>query len=64
EAVLELAHGIPDASSSLSAQEGFLLSRIDGRFDVRAICKITPLPMLETLVALWKLLHAGHVKVR
>jgi hypothetical protein len=63
KAVLELAHGTPDSSSSLSAQEGFLLSRIDGRFDVRAICKITPLPPLETLVALWKLLRAGHIRV-
>ena len=63
-AVLELAHGTPDASSSLSAQEGFLLSRIDGRYDIRAICKITPLPALETLVALWKLLRAGHIRLR
>lgn len=64
DAVLELAHGTPDASSSLSAQEGFLLSRIDGRYDIRAICKITPLPVLETLVALWKLLRAGHIRLR
>lgn len=64
EAVLELAHGTPDASSSLSAQEGFLLSRLDGRYDIRAICKITPLPALETLVALWKLLRAGHIRLR
>lgn len=64
DAVLELTRGTPDSSLSLSAQEGFLLSRIDGRFDVRAICKITPLPPLETLVALWKLLRAGHIRIR
>lgn len=64
DAVLELTRDTPDAGSSLSAQEGFLLSRVDGRFDVRAICKITPLPPLETLVALWKLLRGGHVRLR
>lgn len=64
DAVLELTRETPDRGSSLSAQEGFLLSRIDGTFDVRAICKITPLPPLETLVALWKLLRGGHIRLR
>lgn len=48
---------------SISPQEGFLLSRIDGRYDVDTILKISPMPPLEALVVLWKLLQAGHIRL-
>lgn len=47
----------------LSPQEGFVLTRVNGRYDLRTICRITPLPILEAEVAVWQLLQRGHIKL-
>lgn len=49
------------ANLKISAEAGFILSRIDGHYDIGTILKITPIGQLETRVVLWKLLQAGHI---
>jgi hypothetical protein len=61
EVVVDLAQTF---LKGLSAHEGFLMSRIDGRYSVESITQITPLAPLETQVALWKLLRAGLVRIK
>ncbi|HVS02235.1 MAG TPA: DUF4388 domain-containing protein [Thermoanaerobaculia bacterium] len=51
------------AQLAVAPHAGFILSRIDGRYDVGSILKISPLPQLESLLAFWELLHAGHVSL-
>jgi hypothetical protein len=45
----------------LSPQEGFLLTRVDGRYDIQSIQKISPMNGLEALLVFSKLLQAGHI---
>jgi hypothetical protein len=45
----------------LSPQEGFLLTRVDGHYDIQSIQKISPMTALEALLVFYKLLAAGHV---
>jgi hypothetical protein len=45
----------------ISAEAGFILSRIDGHYDIGTILKITPIGQLETRVVLWKLVQSGHI---
>lgn len=47
-----------------SPQEGFLLSRINGTYDVQSILKISPIPPVEAQLALMKLVEGGYVKLR
>jgi hypothetical protein len=56
----------PEEISSLdiSPQEGFVLTRVNGSYDIRTILKITPVPPLEARVVFWKLLEAGHIELR
>jgi hypothetical protein len=49
------------ANLEISAEAGFILSRIDGKYDIGTILKISPIPTLETQVVLWKLLEDGHI---
>lgn len=51
------------ADLPLSPQEGFVLSRVNGQYDVETILKISPLQRLEGQVVLWKLLQGGHVRM-
>ncbi len=61
-AVPHLTGNLEDlANLDITAQEGFLLSRINGQYDVGTIHKISPMPPLETQVVLWNLLEAGHI---
>lgn len=48
----------------LSAQEGFILSRVDGRYDIRSIVKISPMPRVDALLGFYRLLEAGHISLR
>jgi hypothetical protein len=48
----------------VSAKAGFLLSRIDGRLDVAAILKISPMSQLEGLLVFRELAKAGLVHLR
>jgi Domain of unknown function (DUF4388) len=62
KAVPRLAVSVSDLSTlEISAESGFILSRIDGHYDIGTILKITPIGHLETRVVLWKLLRAGHI---
>ena len=47
--------------ASLTPQEGFLLTRLDGSSDLQAILKLTPLSPLEAQILFWRLVKAGHV---
>jgi hypothetical protein len=47
----------------LSPEEGFVLSRIDGNYDIESILKISPMPPLEAQLVFRKLLHAGHIEL-
>lgn len=52
------------AREKLSPQDGFLLTRLDGSYDVHSLLNISALPALDTLVQLWKLLRAGHIRMQ
>lgn len=51
-------------SLDLSPQEGFVLTRVNGSYDIQTILKITPVPPLEAQVVFWKLLEAGYIELR
>jgi hypothetical protein len=49
--------------ANLSPQEGFMLTRINGSYDISSIVKITPLPQIDALLSFWKLSRAGHITI-
>jgi hypothetical protein len=51
-------------ATSLSPEEGFILSRINGVSDIASIMKISPLSELDSLLVFWKLASAGHVRLK
>ena len=53
---LEQLTGLP-----LSPEEGFILTRIDGRTSVEGLLKVSPLDRLEGLILFHRLMSAGHV---
>ena len=50
-------------SSNLSPQEGFMLTRITGTYDIQSILKITPMPQLDALMLFWKLATKGLIRL-
>jgi len=48
-------------TSKLSPQEGFMMTRINGSYDIQSIIKITPMPQLDALMAFWKLHEGGYI---
>ena len=50
-------------ASNLSPQEGFMLTRINGSYDIQAILKITPIPQLDALMVFHKLREAGYIRL-
>lgn len=48
-------------SLDISPQQGFILTRVNGTYDIQTILKITPVPPLEAQVMFWKLHQAGHI---
>jgi uncharacterized protein DUF4388/tetratricopeptide repeat protein len=48
-------------SSQVSPQEGFMLTRINGSYDIQSILKITPMPQLDALLLFWKLASGGYI---
>ncbi|HSS49673.1 MAG TPA: DUF4388 domain-containing protein [Thermoanaerobaculia bacterium] len=50
-------------SSQLSPSEGFMLTRINGTYDIQSIVKITPMPQIDALMVFWKLAKAGHIRI-
>jgi len=50
-------------SLKLNPQEGFILTRIDGRYDVKSILKISPMQQLEGLAVIWRLQKEGYIRL-
>ena len=50
-------------SSQLSPQEGFMLTRVNGSYDIQSILKITPMAQLDALMIFWKLSQRGLIKL-
>lgn len=50
-------------SAKLSPQEGFMLTRINGTYDIQSILKIIPMPQLDALLVFWKLKKGGYIKL-
>lgn len=64
DAVPRLRAGFEDlADLKLEPDEGFILSRVDDHSTVEAIVKISPLPEIEAMLVLWKLLRGGQIGV-
>lgn len=65
DSIPELARTMEELTQlEISPQEGFMLSRLDGRYDVRSIIKISPMPQVDALLVVYRLLQAGHVALR
>ena len=47
----------------VSAQEGFILTRIDGKYDLKSLLKISSMPDTDALILFHRLFNAGHIKV-
>jgi hypothetical protein len=45
-----------------SPGEGFILSRINGKSDIRSMAKISPLTELDALLVFWKLAKENHIR--
>ena len=50
-------------SIRISPQQAFILSRLDGVYDLQTILKISPMPQIESQVVVWKLLEAGYIEL-
>jgi hypothetical protein len=50
-------------SSQLSPSEGFMLTRINGTYDIQSILKITPMAQLDALMLFWKLSQIGYIRL-
>ena len=44
-----------------AAPDGFMLTRIDGSYDIRSILKMSPMPQIDAQILFWKLERSGHV---
>jgi hypothetical protein len=51
-------------TQSLDPQEGFVLSRVNGEWDVQSILKVCPMAEEETLVIFSRLLQRGLIELR
>lgn len=45
----------------ISAQEGFMLSRVDGSYDIQSILKMSPMPKIDAQLLFWRLRKSGHI---
>jgi Domain of unknown function (DUF4388) len=46
----------------LNPQEGFMITRINGTYDLQSIIKISPIPQIDALLVFLRLLQAGHIR--
>ncbi len=51
-------------SLDITPQEGFILTRINGSYDIQTLLKISPMPALDARLVLFRLLEAGHISLR
>jgi AraC-like DNA-binding protein len=49
------------ASLGITPQEGFILTRVNGTYDVQTILKISPMPSLDALLVFRQLSRAEHI---
>lgn len=47
----------------ISSQEGFLLTRLNGSYDLKSIVNISSMNALDVQLSVWKLLKAGHIRL-
>lgn len=47
----------------ISPQEGFILTRITGQYDLKSILKISPMQQLDGLLVFWRLHKEGHIRL-
>ena len=45
----------------ISPQEGFMLTRVDGSYDIKSILRMSPMPKVEVLLLFWRLRESGHI---
>ena len=50
-------------STTLTPQAGFMLTRLDGTYDLNGIVKISPMSPLEAQIVIWELKEAGYIKL-
>lgn len=63
-AVPKLKCGMDELTKlDISPQEGFMLTRVDGSFDIKSILKMSPMPAIDAQILFWKLKRSGHVGV-
>ena len=48
---------------SISPQEGFMLTRVDGSYDLKSILKMSPMPPIDAQMLVWRLKKLGHLTV-
>jgi hypothetical protein len=64
DAVPRLVRGLDQITGAkVSPKAGFLLSRIDGNYDIASILKISPMGQLEALLVFRELTKAGLVRL-
>ncbi len=64
DSIPQLTSSMEDMTlAKLSPQEGFMLTRINGMYDIQAILKITPMPQLDAMMLFWKMASAGHIRL-
>ena len=47
----------------ISPEEGFLLTRLDGTYDIKSVLKMSSSTRLDTMMLFWRLKRSGHVSV-
>ncbi|MEM8933657.1 MAG: DUF4388 domain-containing protein [Acidobacteriota bacterium] len=47
----------------LSPQEGFMLTRVDGSFDIKSILRMSPMPKADALMLFWRLREEGMISL-
>ena len=48
----------------ISPQGGFILTRVNGSYDIRSIVKISPMPQIDAMLVFFRLLEAGHISLK
>ena len=63
-AIPQLAAPIEELDATgISPEEGFILTRINGTYDIQTILKISPMSPLEAKVVFWSLQNSGHIRL-
>ncbi len=47
----------------ISPQQGFMLTRVDGSYDIKSILKMCPMPGIDAQILFWRLRKSGHVSI-